>query len=106
MDEATMAGMFSTFESHKPSGYGLGLTTVRNIIDRHDARVAVQSTVSQGTTMLVVFPCPETPEDGSQSSSNGGRKPPHIADSAQRREPSTRSRTLRTWLCDGRNGAH
>ena len=75
MDEATMATMFAPFESHKSTGSGLGLATVRNVIERHDARVAVQSTVSEGTAILVVFPCPESPVCVAQLSSGAGCDP-------------------------------
>ena len=38
------------------SGYGLGLYYVRQIIERHDGSIAVESTISKGTTFTITLP--------------------------------------------------
>ncbi len=43
--------------SHRTGGSGLGLAIVKKIVDLHAGTIAVQSTVGQGTTFRVYFPC-------------------------------------------------
>ena len=56
MDEGTRARIFELFFSTKPDGTGLGLATVRDIVDRHEGTIHVDSTVGAGTVFTVAFP--------------------------------------------------
>ena len=55
MDEATVLRLFSPFFTTKPQGTGLGLSTVRKILDAHEARIKVTSVVGQGTRFVIRF---------------------------------------------------
>lgn len=46
--------------SPRRTGTGLGLAIVKHIIDRHDGRLTVESTVGKGTAFTVWFPCGES----------------------------------------------
>ena len=58
MDESTAAQMFDAFFSTKPGGSGLGLPTTAKIIEAHDGRISVQSSVGRGTQFTVELPVP------------------------------------------------
>jgi signal transduction histidine kinase len=40
----------------KPHGTGLGMTIVKDILDAHHARIAIQSAVGQGTAIRILLP--------------------------------------------------
>lgn len=54
--EGDMEHIFDPFFTTKSSGSGLGLAVVKDIIDRHDGRIDVDSTARQGTTVTVQLP--------------------------------------------------
>lgn len=49
--------------SRKSGGSGLGLSIVRNMIERNSGEIYVNSTLGQGTTFTVVFPAFDTEEE-------------------------------------------
>jgi len=49
--------------SRKSGGIGLGLSIVRNMIERNRGTIQVESTVGKGTTFTVTFPAFDTEED-------------------------------------------
>jgi len=53
MDPATLARMFDVFFSTKPGGSGLGLPTVRRIVEAHGGRIAVDSAPGRGTRFTI-----------------------------------------------------
>jgi signal transduction histidine kinase len=56
MDEATLGRIFEPFFTTRPDGNGLGLATVREIVEEHDGTVAVQSTPKVGTRFDIWLP--------------------------------------------------
>ncbi len=57
MAHETLAKIFEPFYSSKRGGSGLGLPTVRKIVEGHGGRIAIQSEPGQGTQFTLTFPC-------------------------------------------------
>jgi signal transduction histidine kinase len=55
MDETTRAKLFDVFFSTKVGGSGLGLPTVRKIVEAHQGRIACQSELGRGTRFVISF---------------------------------------------------
>jgi signal transduction histidine kinase len=58
MDEKTAAQVFDAFFSTKPGGSGLGLPTVRKIIEAHGGRISIESEPNRGTRFTIELPLP------------------------------------------------
>lgn len=56
MDEQTLSRIFDAFYSTKPSGSGLGLATVKRIIEAHGGQVTVESAPARGTRFTISLP--------------------------------------------------
>ena len=59
--------IFDPFYTTKPTGTGLGLATVRAIIERHGGRIGVRSAPGAGTTFEITLPAlasPPPPQEG------------------------------------------
>jgi signal transduction histidine kinase len=56
MTDEQMQKLFSPFFTTKPQGTGLGLSTVRKILDAHGARITVKSKLNQGTRFEIELP--------------------------------------------------
>ncbi|MGX1320804.1 signal transduction histidine kinase [Bradyrhizobium sp. USDA 377] len=59
MDEATLERIFEPFFTTRPDGNGLGLATVREIVEQHGGAVAVRSRPDAGTRFDVWLPSGE-----------------------------------------------
>ncbi len=55
MDEKTRSRLFEVFFSTKPSGNGLGLPTVRKIVDAHHGSITCESETGRGTRFTSSF---------------------------------------------------
>ncbi|MGH7139476.1 MAG: sensor histidine kinase [Pirellulales bacterium] len=66
MDEKTLARIFEAFYSTKPGGSGLGLPTVRKIVEAHGGRIFVQSEFGKGTQFTIELPVPARLEEQAQ----------------------------------------
>ncbi|HXY33326.1 MAG TPA: ATP-binding protein [Planctomycetaceae bacterium] len=56
MDDAARARLFDVFYSTKVGGSGLGLPTVRKIVEAHQGRIACQSEPGRGTRFVISLP--------------------------------------------------
>jgi signal transduction histidine kinase len=48
--------VFDPFFTTKAQGSGLGLAIVRKIVDAHDGRISLRTSVGTGTTISVTLP--------------------------------------------------
>lgn len=68
-DEAVAGSVFDAFRrgnnalAAEISGTGLGLSIVREVIEQAGGRIRVRSSLGQGTTFTVLFPCHEKVDD-------------------------------------------
>jgi two-component system, NtrC family, sensor histidine kinase HydH len=60
MDEATRSKMFQAFFSTRTGGSGLGLPTVRKIVEAHKGTISCESEPGRGTRFLITFPPAQT----------------------------------------------
>lgn len=51
-----LARIWDPFFSRTPGGAGMGLALVRQLVDRHDGLIEVESSPGAGTTMRVLLP--------------------------------------------------
>jgi signal transduction histidine kinase len=58
MSPETLARVWDTFFSTKPGGSGLGLPTVRKIVERHGGTISVESESGRGTRFTIALPSP------------------------------------------------
>lgn len=57
MEKDQLERLFESFYTQKPGGMGIGLSSVKNILDEHGATIEVQSVPREGTTFVITFPC-------------------------------------------------
>ena len=52
----TLSRMFQVFFSTKPGGSGLGLPTVKKIVEAHGGTITAESEVGKGTRFMISLP--------------------------------------------------
>jgi two-component system sensor histidine kinase FlrB len=72
IEPAHRSRIFDPFFTTKDEGTGLGLAIVYSIVEAHQGRIDVESTVGHGTTCSIILPHPST-EEGSQEGHVGSR---------------------------------
>ena len=60
MDEKTRSKLFHVFYSTKPNGSGLGLPTVRKIVEAHGGTISCESALGRGTRFSIALPFAES----------------------------------------------
>jgi len=55
MNEETKENLFEPFYTKRSGGMGLGMTTVKNIIAMHDAKIYVESELGKGSNFIIQF---------------------------------------------------
>ena len=58
MTADTMSRIFDAFYTTKREGFGLGLPTVKKIVEAHHAMMDIQSELRRGTKFTLLFPVP------------------------------------------------
>lgn len=58
MDEKTRSQIFDPFFTTKPGGSGLGLPTVKKIVEAHAGEITVESELGRGTKVTIKLPVP------------------------------------------------
>jgi len=59
MTEEERQQIFKPFFSTKPSGTGLGLPLVQQVVAEHGGTIRCESAPGQGTTFIIELPCAE-----------------------------------------------
>jgi signal transduction histidine kinase len=63
IEQAHRSRIFDPFFTTKEEGTGLGLAIVHSIVDAHQGRIDVESTVGHGTSCSIVLPHPSIQDD-------------------------------------------
>lgn len=56
LEKEQVEKLFDAFYTSKESGMGVGLSSVKNILEEHQARISVDSKLSEGTSFKIYFP--------------------------------------------------
>ncbi len=70
MDDETLINIFEPFYSTKTGGTGLGLPTVRKVIESHGGHIAIQTELKRGTQFTLTFPSIPRIEGNSNGAEN------------------------------------
>ncbi|WP_424493802.1 two-component system sensor histidine kinase NtrB [Salinimicrobium sp. GXAS 041] len=55
MEKYQLDKLFDAFYTQKPHGVGIGLSSVKSILEEHDAKIVVDSKINEGTTFQLTF---------------------------------------------------
>ncbi len=75
IDPAHRSRIFDPFFTTKDEGTGLGLAIVHSIVEAHQGRIDVESTVGQGTSCSIILPHPPMGGDPDEVQSGTGSRP-------------------------------
>ena len=79
IDPAHRSRIFDPFFTTKDEGTGLGLAIVYSIVEAHQGRIDVESTVGQGTACSIMLPHPSIGGDPNEAQ-GGTRSEPESGD--------------------------
>ena len=80
MSDETLQKIFEPFFSTKLGGTGLGLPTVRKVIEGHGGRIAIQSELGRGTQFTLTFPAIPRISGSSSDKSDKDEQNAHASD--------------------------
>ena len=60
MEQEQIDNLFDVFYTTKKNGIGVGLNAVKTILEDHEAKIEVSSTINKGTTFKILFPSIDT----------------------------------------------
>ena len=63
MEKNQLVKLFDAFYTQKPDGIGVGMTSVKSILEEHDAEIRVSSEPKKGTQFELLFQCHELLEE-------------------------------------------
>jgi two-component system, sensor histidine kinase FlrB len=66
IDPEYRSRLFDPFFTTKDEGTGLGLAIVHAIVEAHQGRIDVESTIKQGSTFAIILPHPSTTSDSGE----------------------------------------
>ncbi len=55
MEKSQLDKLFDAFYTQKPHGVGIGLSSVKSILEEHDAKILVDSKINEGTIFQLTF---------------------------------------------------
>jgi signal transduction histidine kinase len=75
IDPAHRSRIFDPFFTTKDEGTGLGLAIVYSIVEAHQGRIDIESTVGQGTSCSIILPHPSKGGDPNEMQVPAGNEP-------------------------------
>ena len=76
-----LENVFKAFYSTKAGGTGLGMSSAKNIVERHDGIINIRSAVGKGTDIIILIPQKKADNKNKGADKNGKGKTKELVDS-------------------------